>query len=235
MSHPALDQIEVLILTGGFGTRLRSVVNSLPKPMAPVNGRPFVEYILQMLIRQGFKNYCFLAGYLSDEVIRHFQDGQRFGVQIRYSVEDAPLGTGGSVKKGIESSDFSHFLILNGDSFFGIDYTKLLNAEGVSMALSFVHDISRYGGVVLKNGFVEKFQEKSPEKDPGYINAGAYFMTKDMLKEMPETAQFSLEKDFFSKVAGQHQLRGFVFQGPFLDIGIPEDYQRAGQFLSQHL
>lgn len=229
-------EIEVLILAGGFGTRLRSVVSDLPKPMVHVANYPFVEFVLKYLKEQGFTHFCFLTGFMSEKVESYFKDGAHLDVSIRYSVEESPLGTGGSVKKAIQSSSKNFFLIVNGDTLFLFNTEDLLSTSKVfSMALCRVPDVSRYGEVILENGIVTYFKEKSEELRGGDINSGIYFTSRKIIDFMPSMEAFSLEKDVFPRLVTQCEIQGVQAEVPFLDIGVPEDFYRAPSFIKQHL
>lgn len=223
---------EAVILAGGLGTRLQPVVKDLPKAMAPVNGRPFLEYLLDYLRSSGIARVVLSVGYRSEMIEKHF-GSEHNGIEISYAVEKQPLGTGGGLRLALNQCTADHVLALNGDTLFQVDlkgfekkYTESNAAAGI--ALRNVQDVSRYGAVKIdKNHRITHFGEKSSEPVPGLINAGIYLLNRAFfLAHTPEGA-FSVEKDFFERLYPQGLIAGFVFDAWFIDIGIPEDYLRA--------
>jgi NDP-sugar pyrophosphorylase family protein len=222
--------VMVLILAGGKGTRLSSVVSDVPKPMAPIGNKPFLYYVLKYLEKHNFTNICFLTGHKAS-VIEEFSkeyDIERFSLSLSH--EDTPLGTGGAVKKAIKKHrDFSKFIVLNGDTFFDVDLKDFIQSSktSYSLALKSIDDCSRYGRVSLKDGVITKFIEKdSSFHDAGLINGGVYFLTSDILNFIGE-GFISLESEVFPKLINLGELSGVEASGKFLDIGIPEDFQSA--------
>jgi len=179
---------EAIILAGGFGTRLREVVADVPKPMAPVNGNPFLDYLLRYLKHYGIERVVLSVGHLSEKIINHY--GNSFnGIEIVYSVEAEPLGTGGGIRLAMEKCKDYDVLVLNGDSFFSIDLHSFYNkysdsvADG-ALALRYVDDCARYGTIVLgEMDIIKSFNEKSGHKTPGVINAGVYILSRDIYME----------------------------------------------------
>lgn len=222
-----------IILAGGFGTRLKSVVPDLPKPMAPVNARPFLEYQLDYLSRSGIKVVCISLGYMADAIRGHFGTSYK-GLQLSYAIETEALGTGGGIRLALEGVNQNEVLVLNGDSFFEIDiqhfYAQHLKSQAqYSLALRRVEDASRYGAITIdENCRLVAFKEKSSSKTPGLINGGVYLLNRDLyLKETIAGKNFSIEKDVFEKRMEDLRMFGFVFENYFIDIGVPEDYQKA--------
>lgn len=222
-----------VILAGGFGTRLQVIVSGVPKPMAPVDGRPFLDYQLNYLIYYGFQNVVFSVGYLAEKIIGHYGSVYK-GLNILYVTEHAPLGTGGGIRLALSQCSEEAALVLNGDSFFDLDpkiFYELHTGHdaSVSIALRSVHDASRYGTIETnKEGTVTSFREKSGGAHPGLINAGVYILNKNFyLNSTPPQTSFSIEKDFFEKQLHHTDIRGFEFQGYFIDIGVPNDYTKA--------
>ncbi len=216
----------VLILAGGFGTRLSQVVKDVPKPMAPVADRPFLEYQIEFLRKQGFRQFTLLTGYLSEVIERHFGDGSAFGVEISYSVETEPLGTGGAIRMAMEASRDDAFVVLNGDSMFATDIARFVqhSVAPVSIALNYTSDLSRYGSVQIDSAqTVTKFAEKSDSAVEGYINAGIYFITRSALELMPR-GKFSFETEVMQPLGSQGKLKGIPCGGLFVDIGTPESF-----------
>jgi D-glycero-alpha-D-manno-heptose 1-phosphate guanylyltransferase len=222
-----------VILAGGFGTRLQTVINDLPKPMAPVKGKPFLDYQLQYLEHYGIKKVIFSLGHLAEKIQTHYKNTFN-GLQLSYVIEKTPLGTGGGIRLALEQCSDSFALVLNGDSFFEIDlnhyyHLHLKENSHVSLALRKVQDARRYGTIETDNMHrIASFKEKTTVASPGIINAGVYILDKELYKKntLPEK-KFSIEKDFFEKYLGEITIKGFEFNGYFIDIGIPEDYAKA--------
>lgn len=220
---------EAIILSGGLGTRLREAVPNLPKSMAPVTGRPFLEILLTKLAQNGFKRIILALGFMADKIIDHF--GQEFaGMEIIYVVEDAPLGTGGAVKLAMQASTQDHVFIFNGDSFLDLEVNKVdeqwqLHRRPIIVGCQ-VPDTVRYGRLLTNAEVVVGFTEKGIT-GPGIINAGCYVLNQGQLDSFAENSAFSLEVDFFAKIVKKIDIDVFVSSGHFIDIGIPEDYARA--------
>lgn len=224
--------MKAVILAGGFGTRLRSVVSEVPKGMASVAGKPFLEYQIKWLVVQGIEDIILCLGYMAEKIIEHFGDGKAFGVHITYSVENEPLGTGGALRLAKDLLP-SRFLVLNGDTIVDMPVKEMIiahNASGAifSIALVRVDNVAAYGEVVIdKNGRVHAFREKG-RHGPGLINAGLYIMEKSILDAIPPGWACSLEKEVLPRLLAEGRpIYGFVNQGYFLDIGTPENYKRA--------
>lgn len=222
-----------LILAGGFGTRLQAVVSNLPKPMAPVNGEPFLNYQLRYLKHFGIKKIILSVGYLHNVILSYY--GHHFeGMDMQYAIEEQPLGTGGGIRLALQNTSEKQVFVLNGDSFFDADLAAFYqkhtsSAANFSLALRRVENASRYGQVIT-NPFhtIVSFKEKSEHKEAGTINAGIYILQRELfLSNTPEGTGFSIEKDFFEKKAKELTIKGFEFKGHFIDIGIPEDYTKA--------
>lgn len=229
---------EAIILAGGFGTRLLSVVSDVPKPMAPVNGKPFLDYQLLYLKHFGVTAVVLSVGYLHEKIISHYKDSFQ-GIKIAYSIEQEPLGTGGGIRKAMELCTQSNVLVLNGDSFFEIDLHSFSHhhyafESDATLALREVSDASRYGTIELSPAYGDRgrkiisFKEKSGLNQKGIINAGVYLLNKEcFLKNTAEGINFSIEKDFFEKNTGKLNFFGCLYNSYFIDIGIPEDYTKA--------
>lgn len=222
-----------ILLAGGFGTRLQSVVSNLPKPMAPVNGEPFLNYQLRYLKHFGVTNIILSVGYLSEK-IRDYYQASFLDMNITYVVETSPLGTGGGIRLALEECTENEVLVLNGDSFFEVDLRLFedLHASGqaqFSLALRQVESAARYGTIVTNAAQrIVSFTEKTGKEEAGIINGGVYLLNKQLFMEHTEAGRiFSIEKDFFEAQLDKLVLKGFEFKGYFIDIGIPEDYLRA--------
>ena len=223
---------EAIILAGGLGTRLKEVVNDVPKVMAPVNGRPFLEYVLDYLERNIFNHVVLSVGYKYEVIKKHF--GNRYkSIEIDYAIEDEPLGTGGGIKKSFEFIKGFRALVLNGDTMFRIDMNKIFGfhfskSADFSIVLREVDNVSRYGSVELdENQRVVRFNEKGEQTGKGNINGGIYLINKKFFEKNKFADKFSLEKDCFEKLYKTHPFYGIVCKQYFLDIGIPEDYKTA--------
>lgn len=223
--------MEALLLAGGLGTRLRSVVNDRPKPMALIGEKPFMEYVVRELAMQGIDQIIFAVGYKGNMVEEYFKDGKDFGIQASYAYEETLLGTAGAIKNGAHLMKEDQILILNADTFYRLDYGRLVRQKEtknlhMAMVLREVDDVSRYGRAVLSEGMLTGFNEKTEEKRRGTINGGVYLMAKELIDQIPE-GKVSLENDMIPKwLAEGKRLGGFVNDGYFIDIGIPEDYYR---------
>ena len=221
--------MQAILLAGGLGTRLRSVVNDRPKPMALIGDKPFMEYVVHELSRYGIDEIIFAVGYKGSMVEEYFGDGSRFGVKVSYAYEEELLGTAGAIKNAGRFVTEDTFFVLNADTFYQMDYGRLLRVKAenrleMALVLREVPDISRYGAAVLDGAMLAGFNEKTAEKRPGTINGGVYLMNRELLSEIPE-GKISLENEMIPKwMAEGKRLGGFVNDGYFIDIGIPEDY-----------
>lgn len=222
--------MEAIILAGGLGTRLSSVVNDVPKCMAPVNGKPFLAYLLNYLEDEGCDHVVLSLGYKHEAVIEWLRNNA-FLFKTDWVIEKEPLGTGGGIKLAMHKCKEQHVLVLNGDTMFKIDLKKMVskNEEHIKalIALKPMEKFDRYGAVVMDaTQYISGFEEKQ-FKENGLINGGIYLINRqhEDFSSFPE--KFSFEKDFLEKQAGKKSLKGFVSESYFLDIGIPEDYARA--------
>lgn len=229
--QPLLETPAVL-LVGGMGTRLRSLLPSTPKPMASVGEKSFLELLVDQLRSQGVSRLVMCTGYLADQIEREFGDGNNWGVAIEYSRELVPMGTAGAVKLAQRHlGNTSDFLVMNGDSFLEVDCRELIRFHrehgGVAtMAVVKVENASRYGTVSIdRDSRVTGFFEKTQSNAPGMINAGVYVFDRSVLECIPE-GPASLEKDVFPQLLGQG-IYALNSAGMFIDIGTPEDYARA--------
>ena len=224
-----LRDLPCLILVGGLGTRLRPVVNDLPKPMAPIGGKPFLEYLLRWVGHAGVTRVTLCAGYRADKIRQYFGDGDAFGVQITYSLEDKPLGTWGAIRQAAERLADPQFLVLNGDSWLQVDLQELLNfhfcSGGIAtIAAADVRDASRFGSIETDaQGKVIGFAEKQA-RAAALINGGIYVFSRKALAVAPVLTG-SLENDVFPHLVprGIYAMR---VSGYFIDIGLPAEYER---------
>ena len=220
-----------IILAGGFGTRLQSVVKDLPKPMAPINGKPFLEFVLKYCAHHQLKKVVLSVGYKHESIHNYF--GNKFqDIEISYCVDENPLGTGGAIKAAIKNVSEEHVLILNGDTFFNVNvaefYTRHAKSNAIcSIALKQMKNFDRYGIVsVDSENLISGFEEKA-FRASGNINGGVYILNKNIEQHFPSEEKFSFEKDFMEKKFSDLKMKGFLFDDYFIDIGIPEDYNRA--------
>ncbi len=232
---PYYSDVEVFILCGGKGTRLQSVISDIPKPMAPVAGKPFLHHLVDQCMQNGFINFCFLTGHMEEKIRQYFSAelaASESPVSLRFSHETVPLGTAGAIKKAIQSSRYSNFLVINGDSYLNTDlrfyyeqYRKNHDQQFI-LLLKELENFDRYGSVQLDSeGNIIKFEEKMPQKI-GLINAGIYIFNDRFNSYIADT-DFSLEQQTFPRLLPLKLLRGLTAKGFFVDIGIPEDYALA--------
>lgn len=220
---------EAVILAGGFGTRLRSVVGDLPKPMAPIQGQPFLSILLRQLTAAGIERVILSLGYRA-HVIRDYFGPIFEGLPISYVIEDVPLGTGGAVKRCLKSATSETLLILNGDTYLEFDMDALTgewgkHREPIIVARK-VDDVGRFGSLDVRHDKVIGFCEKGLS-GPGLINAGAYVFPRALTDDFPSQDSFALEADYLMLAVKRRNFRCAVTNGKFIDIGIPEDYRRA--------
>lgn len=232
------SNINVVILAGGLGTRLKSVVNDRPKVMALINGRPFLTYILDQINDAGLKNVVlcvgFMGKYIESEIGLTYKD-----LSLCYSYEYEPLGTGGALRNVNDLISTDNILIMNGDSYCRCNlkgfylFHKHYDALA-TLLLTNVNNADRYGQVSIDNcNRIASFIEKGTLKGPGLINAGIYLIKREVILSMPEGRFVSLEKDVFPSMI-EKNFYGFMESAPFLDIGTPEDYSKAECFMQRN-
>lgn len=227
---------EAIVLAGGFGTRLAHVVPELCKPMAPVAGRPFLRFVMDQLAAAKFDLAVIADGYRREQIESFFGSFYR-GVDIAYSPEDEPLYTGGAVKQALSRCSLKWVFVFNGDTYCDADFEAMeraaAEASEETMAVIAVKEMrafDRYGTVNVDGmGRILAFNEKAP-CTVGVINAGVYLIRRDALDAMPR--RFSLERDFFEACVGGDALLAVEAAGEFIDIGVPEDYERAQELLA---
>lgn len=232
-------KIEAIILAGGLGTRLRSVVKDVPKCMAPVGNKPFLWYLLHYLSTYNITHVVLSVGYLREVIFDWIDETKtEWPFQIDYAIEEIPLGTGGGIRLALQKCQSDNVLILNGDTFFNVDlssfYSKhLKNNQALSIALKPMEKFERYGNVeVNERHIISAFHEKQ-YCAKGQINGGIYMVKKGQLNlnNLPE--KFSFETEVLQPLAQKKQISGFFFNDYFIDIGIPEDYQTADHLFPQ--
>ena len=218
--------MKAIILAGGFGTRLKHILPNTPKPMADINGEPFLQVLMHYLEVQGFNEFIISIHYMGEVIIDYFEGRSN----VKFAPEDEPLGTGGAILNSIIQAGLEgDIAVINGDTFLEVDYKKLFEAHKgkLTIALREVEDTSRYGRVEVDGSKVTSFREKGIA-GRGLINAGSYIVNAEWLLEQDLPEAFSFETDFMMKLCPEY----YVTDGYFIDIGIPEDYQRAQNELS---
>lgn len=235
--HPT----EMLVLAGGFGTRLRSVINGLPKPMAPIHKKPFLSYLIDYWIKQGVQRFVLSVGYLPDIIQNYFGSNYR-GVLIEYVNEPTPLGTGGALRLALNEIEWldKSILMANGDTWFPIGLRQLCEdaknqRSSIIVALKQLDNNDRYSGVRINfQGEINEFGVKSDGLS--LINGGCYLLNVNELKEILKDIKspFSFENDFLPGYSLSGMVGSSVQDVPFLDIGIPEDYKKAPYFFNNN-
>lgn len=231
-SGPDVD--EALILAGGKGTRIQHLLGNLPKPMVDVAGRPFIERVVLLLKDQGIRRIILSTGYRGEIIEKHFGNGKKWNMDVDYSCDPFPLGTGGAVRHALGKTLSDRFLVLNGDSYCRFDLDRLEDAHKKSAAhvtiwLSKMEDCRRYGSVEIDSeGAVREFLEKPAERHSGLVNAGIYLVERTAAETIPEGIPTSIERDFFPRLVGQG-LFAVAGDHPLLDIGTPETFAEAGR------
>lgn len=222
---------EAVILAGGLGTRLRSVVDDRPKPMAPVGGRPFLSWLLEAAAAQGVRRVVLSVGYRREAIQDYF--GHRHGgVEIAYAVEDEPLGTGGALRLALDRVEGAETLVLNGDTYQEIDFAELAACRArapdaaLAVALRIVPDAVRYGRAVVENGRLRAFRAAG-QPGPGLVNAGVYLVPRDLFDGVALPARFSFEGDFLEPGIERLAPAVYLAEGMFIDIGIPSAFREA--------
>lgn len=216
--------MEAIVLAGGFGTRLKEVVSDVPKPMAPVNGKPFLEYLIKDLGEKGIRHIILAVGY-KKKIIKEYFKNRYESIEITYSEELTPLGTGGAIKKALKLAKEEDVFIVNGDTFFDIDLKRMKefhteNKSILTFTVKEMENFDRYGSLIIKGNKIIEFEEKK-KKAKGKINGGIYLIKKDLLNRV-EKENFSFEKEVLEDK--KIEKYSYESEGYFIDIGIPEDY-----------
>ncbi|QGW64058.1 NTP transferase domain-containing protein [Lysobacter soli] len=221
---------EIILLVGGMGTRLRSVVADVPKPLAPIDGRPFLAYVLDAYAATGMQRVILATGYGADQI--HSAIGTRWaGMEVAYSHEDRPLGTGGAIRQAAQLVKDDGVHLANGDTFLryapdALEANTREHGARMGVALASVADVGRYGAVDVVDGHVRAFREKGGSGS-GLINAGSYFITGEGLAKLPPDLNYSFEERVLLPWALDGYVAAFEETHDFIDIGVPEDYARA--------
>ena len=222
---------EAIILAGGLGTRLRSEVPDLPKSMAPVAGKPFIFYVINYYKKQGITKFIFCLGY-KHELIENYLEQTFKGLDYKLTIEDEPLGTGGAIHQGALITTTSNVIVLNGDTFFEVDINQLSSFHDnkkadCTLCLKPMENTDRYGVVETNDdGRVTSFKEKR-FYERSVINGGVYALNVESFLSEKFPARFSFEKDYFEKYFTEKKIYGIQQTGYFIDIGIPDDYNKA--------
>jgi len=226
----------VLLLAGGFGSRLRSVVSDVPKPLAPVCGKPFLLYLMENYIRQGAKEFVFLLHYeakLIEALIEQMAISENFlNVKMICLYESKPLGTGGAIRNAIDVLNINEpFIVLNGDTWLTQGFEKLVSSKPNSLAAVKVADCTRYGSLVVKDNNIDAFLEKDGSIGEGLINAGLYHLKPEIFLNFTNGENFSLEQEVLPLIAKSGTLEMVKVNSEFIDIGIPDDYFRFCEWI----
>lgn len=223
---------EAVILAGGIGSRLKTVVNDRPKPMALINNKPFLYYLLSNLKKENFEHIILAVGF-KHKIISDFFGNTFQGMDISYAIEEKPLGTGGGILNALKHARKKNTFILNGDTYFPVAFDEIEklaneNKSDLIIALRKLTDVSRYGTIsVNSENRVVDFIEKSYQHIPGLINGGIYLIKNSSLIELRLPKKFSFEEDFLMAKFNEKLFFGIPFNNYFLDIGIPESYKQA--------
>lgn len=223
---------EAIILAGGLGTRLRSEIGDIPKALALINGRPFLEYQLDYLYNWQVEKVIIAAGYKSELIREHFGDKYK-GLSLKYSIEEEPLGTGGAIRKALDLVDGLRSIVVNGDTYYEVDIYKMVDFQRIKESnllinLTYEEDVSRYGTVEInKLNRITGFHEKGEKKGAGFVNGGFYFINKAFFLSFDLPEKFSFERDFLERYYDEYIFHGIRCSAYFIDIGIPEDFKRA--------
>lgn len=240
-----LHNTDVIILCGGLGKRLRSVIYDQPKVLAKIGDVTFLDILVNNISSHGLRNITLCVGHLKDHVKRHFcynnnDDYNHNDYSVKFSEEEEPLGTGGALKNAIPSTRSETFIAMNGDSVCKVNFRDLINFhinKNALLSMVLVRSLTSndYGTVVLDDSQrVISFNEKTSDDKESLINAGIYIMQKDILDHMPKSKAFSLEYDLFPKLCND-RFYGFITNGEVIDIGTPERYKKATDILTGHL
>jgi len=227
-----LKTTEAVVLAGGLGTRLKHLLPDLPKSMAPVNNRPFLEYLFDSLIKQGIKKVILSVGYKHEVIIEHFKDKYK-SLHIIYAVENEPLGTGGAIAYSFTFAAGDQVFVLNGDTLFPAVLKELEDIHfsknaSLTIVLRYLSDLSRFGSVITdKENRITAFAEKRQNAGSGYINGGIYLINKNLFSRNDISGKFSFEKDVMEKYLSTEKFYAIPSDAYFIDIGVPEDYARA--------
>ena len=230
---------KAIILAGGLGTRLNSVLSDIPKPLAPINGKPFLEYQMDYWIHQGVDHFVLSVGYLKEKIVDYFGDHYQ-NIPINYAIEDTPLDTGGGLLKALDFISFNEpTLVLNGDTYFEVDLKILrdfhVNQKSIwTFSLFRTVEVDRYMGIQLEPSGKLKLMNQQIGEQETLANGGVYLINPSNIKALgfKSGEKISLERDILKKLSDNHfDIYGIEFEGQFIDIGVPNDYKRASSIL----
>ena len=221
----------LMVLAGGYGTRLRSLVSDVPKPMAPVAGHPFIFYLIQRWVAQGVKDFIFLLHYEASQIEAMLDDLARrsefTGIQFRVVVEEIPLGTGGAILNAIEHFAIAEgFLVANADTWLDFGIKQLAESKLSTIAAVNVPNSQRYGSLKFEGEKICTFVEKLDSVGRGYVNSGLYYLLPEVFNSFEVGSKFSIESEVFPMLVSEKRLGAIKLNSGFIDIGIPEDYLR---------
>lgn len=227
---------EALILAGGKGTRLHGILEYIPKPMAPVNGKPFLEYLMSNLYDHGIRHFILSVGFMHESIIEYF--GNNFKeAKISYVIENEALGTGGAIKYAAGFAKKNKFWIFNGDTFVNLDLVEFYwqnNDLELSISLVKMQNFDRFGVVETNDRFITEFKEKK-YTEYGHINAGIYLISKTFIQNnFPSAKVFSFEKDVLEKKISSGKIGFYKSNTQFIDIGVPDDYFRSQRLFTSN-
>jgi len=219
----------LFVLAGGFGTRLRSIVSDVPKPLAPVAGKAFLVHLIHNWVAQGADDFIFLLHYEAEQIQSVLKDLSRHDefsqITFRVLVEEKPLGTGGAILNAIGFYGISHgFMVANADTWLGSGVKQLASMDSSAIAAVKVTNAERYGSLKFSDGKVVSFEEKSISSGEGYVNSGLYHLMPEVFDEFEMGSSFSIETEVFPRLAASRQLDAILFNERFIDIGVPKDY-----------
>ena len=224
---------ECIILAGGLGTRLRSEVADLPKCMAPVAGKPFLHWVIAHLTAQKITSFVFSLGYMHETIEEYIQSNHP-QLQVKFSVENEILGTGGAIKQALNLCEEENVMVVNGDTLFETNNYALWkqhikNNSSCTLTLKPMQNFERYGAVTINESkIITAFSEKK-YMEKGLINVGVYLINRNSFNQLNLTQKFSFEKDFLEKYLHILTMIGVQDNGYFIDIGIPEDFKKANE------
>jgi len=233
----------VVVLAGGLGTRLKDIVNDVPKPMAPIRGKPFLEYLLSYWISNGANHIILSVGYKNQKIKDYFGTAYN-GVPVSYVIEDEPLGTGGALLRVLDENNINEaFFLVNGDTLFQIDVYRMLelhdrNNADMSLSLRNIENTDRYHTININDaGKVITIDPPNESAACGNINGGVYIISPELLQSWANTdnKNISLENQILPGLIKNHSVYGYIDDGDFIDIGVPEDYQKAQSCLNDEL
>ena len=223
--------MKTFILCGGFGTRLKTAVSEVPKPLAPVCGEPFLKHLIKNCISQGAADFCFLIFHEAEKIESMLSEMKKNndlkGIKVRCVLEDKPLGTGGALLNAINELNLKEsFLAINADTWLGTGLQLINKAKAPALATVKVENTQRYGNLRVNSNLVQQFEEKNSTKGEGLINAGLYHLLPESFSGISVGSSFSLEKEVLPQLAKENSLYAVDLNTDFIDIGIPEDYYR---------